>query len=150
MTKLSKSVEYPESSVLVGAAASVWDGSDAKVTIQIAVSALLYAELVSFSIGDIESVFITDSDIRHIMKTHGHGEIERGQVNINPQDFAALPLILNEFDSIKHTDTDKLGNKKLLITKDIGEMAYVVIIQRGKRKMEIKTFWKVKVSGASC
>jgi hypothetical protein len=150
MFDFANATEYPESALLVGAATSVWDGSEAKVTIKIAVSAALNAELVALLGGGIESVFITDSDIRHIKKTHGTGEQERGQLDISPQDFAAIPLILNEFDSVRHTDTDKLGNKKLLIIKDIGDLAYIATVQRGRKKMEIKTFWKTKVSGASC
>jgi len=150
MTDFTAAAKYPESLLLQGAAASVWGGSDAKITIQIAVSSVLNAELLKLLGCEVETVFITDSDIRHIKKTHGSNEQSRGQLDIAPQDFAALPLILNEYDSIVHTDTDKLGNKKLLISKDIGDMAYIATVQRGKKKMEIKTFWKAKVSGASC
>lgn len=135
---------------LVDAATSIWKGSNIQVTIHIAVSKFLKTELKTLLDSDIESVFITDSAIRHIKRTHSKTENKRGQVDIAPADFAALPVILNEFDSITHTDTDKLGNKKFLIIKNMGDSAYVVVIQRGKRKMEIKTFWKTKVSGASC
>ena len=96
----------------------------------------------------LELAFITDSDIRHIKKNHGHSESRRGQQDIKPCDFAWVPAILNEFDSCEHTDTDKLGNRKFLIKKTLDSTIYLVTIQRGKRKLEIKTMWKM--SGASC
>ena len=97
----------------------------------------------------LESVFITDSDIRHIKRKHGNSEESRGQVAIEPSDFGRIPFVLNEFDTCEHTDTDKLGNKKFLLTKSMGDTVYLVTIQRGKRKLEIKTMWKRR-SGASC
>ena len=96
------------------------------------------------------SVFITDSDIRHIKRKHGSDEERRGQITIVPDDFSCIPQVLNEFDSCEHTDTDKLGNKKFLLKKNIGGTVYLVTIQRGKRKLEIKTMWKENRSGASC
>lgn len=141
---------YPESSVLVGAAESVWEGSESRVTICISASEKLKSEMESVFGLPLESVFITDSDIRHIKKKHGSFESSRGQCNIGPSDFACLPAIVNDFDEISHTDTDKLGNKRFLFSKEMGGIAYVATIQRGKRKLEIKTFWKRNLSGASC
>ena len=86
----------------------------------------------------LENVFITDSDIRHIKRKHGTNEEERGQVAVKPSDFGRIPTVLNEFDTCEHTDTDKLGNKKFLLTKNMGHTVYLVTIQRGKRKLEIK------------
>lgn len=73
-----------------------------------------------------------------------------GQLAVRPDDFARIPAVLNEFDSCEHTDTDKLGNKKFLLKKSMQDMVYLVTIQRGKRKLEIKTMWKAKLPGASC
>nr|WP_253904665.1 hypothetical protein [Adlercreutzia sp. ZJ473] len=70
----------------------------------------------------LESVFITDSDIRHIKRKHGDNEEQRGQSNIKPKDFACIPLVLNDFDSCEHIDTDKLGNKKFLLKKASAQM----------------------------
>jgi hypothetical protein len=139
---------HPESALLVGAAQSVWNGSEAVVTIQIGVAAKLQSKMAEYNIGPLESVFITDSDIRHIKRKHAKMEAERGQLPILPADFAFLPDVLNDFDTCEHTDTDKLGNKKFLLAKDIGGVYYVVTIQRGKKKLEIKTMWKRP--GASC
>ncbi len=146
---MSNSV-YPESSLLVGAAESIWNGSDAKINIGIDVSEKLVAFMGEHLPEELESVFITDSDIRHIKRKHGSNEAQRGQSNIKPEDFACIPSVLNDFDSCEHTDTDKLGNKKFLLKKRIGTVVYLVTIQRGKRKLEIKTMWKEGQSGASC
>ena len=140
--------QHPESSVLVGAAQSVWAGSDAVVTIQIEVADKLRAEMAGYGIDPLELVFITDSDIRHIKRSHTGKEESRGQLEISPADFAFIPEVLNEFDTCEHSDTDKLGNKKFLLTKHIEGVYYIVTIQRGKRKLEIKTMWKRP--GASC
>jgi len=101
-----------------------------------------------YGISPLESVFITDSDIRHIMKRHSGSEESRGQLPIVPKDFSCIPVALSDFDTCEHSDTDKLGNMKFLLTKRVGDLFYVVTIQRGKRKLEVKTMWKRP--GASC
>ena len=130
---------YPESDVLVGAAESVWNGSDARINISIDVSSKLVNHMSDYLSEALLSVFITDSDIRHIKRKHGSDEERRGQITIVPDDFSCIPQVLNEFDSCEHTDTDKLGNKKFLLKKNIGGTVYLVTVQRGKRKLEIKT-----------
>ncbi len=142
--------DYPEESLLVGAAESVWSGSDARINIGIDVSAKLVEEMREYIPEDLSLVFITDSDIRHIMKRHGKAEESRGQVTITPKDFACIPIVLNEFDTCESVDTDKLGNRKFLLKKNIEGNIFLVTVQRGKRKLEIKTMWKENKSGASC
>lgn len=137
-----------ETALLTGAAESIWAGSMAVVTIQLEVSDRLKKTMEQHGVCPLESVFITDSDIRHIMRRHTSREKERGQLSIAPNDFASLPAVLNDFDTCEHTDTDKLGNKKFLLTKRIGDVYYAVTIQRGKRKLQVKTMWKRP--GASC
>ena len=141
---------YPEKSLLVGAAESIWNGSDAKINISIDVSPKLIDFMADYLPERLASVFITDSDIRHIMKRHGGDETDRAQETITPDDFACIPAVLNEFDTCSHADTDKLGNKKFLLRKNIEGNVYLVTIQRGKKKLEIKTMWKENRSGASC
>ena len=141
---------YPESSALVNAAENIWEGSESRVTISMTVSERLRSEMEDEFGMALESVFITDSDIRHIKKKHGSSEGSRRQRNIGPEDFECLPAIINDFDKVSHTDTDKLGNMKFLFSKEIGCIAYVATVQRGKRKLEIKTFWKKSLPGASC
>ena len=143
-------MDYPEEQLLVGAARSVWSGSDARIKIGIDVGRKLALEMEPFFSEGLELVFITDSDIRHIKRSHGDLEKQRGQLDITPDDFALIPKVLNEFDGCEHTDTDKLGNRKFLIRKNVGNQVYLVTIQRGKKKMQIKTMWKSNQSGASC
>ena len=145
----TKATAYPEETLLIGAAESVWNGSDARINIGIDVGTRLVAAMAEHLPEVLENVFITDSDIRHIKRKHGNSEEGRGQVAIEPSDFGRIPFVLNEFDTCEHTDTDKLGNKKFLLTKSTGDTVYLVTIQRGKRKLEIKTMWKRR-SGASC
>lgn len=147
---MSNNNKYAECPLLVGAAESIWEGSDARVNIGIDVSEKLVDAMRPLLEDDLALVFMTDSDIRHIKRKHGVGEEERGQRTITPADFACIPEVLNDFDSCQLTDTDKLGNKKFLLQKDIDGIVYVVIIQRGKRKLQIKTMWKENRSGASC
>ena len=137
-----------DSSLLVGAAESVWSGSRSLVTIQIEVSEKLCEHMKQYGISPLESVFITDSDIRHIMKRHTGQEESRGQFPIEPNDFSCIPVVLNDFDTCEYSDTDKMNNKKFLLTKQVGDLYYVVTVQRGKKKLEVKTMWKRP--GASC
>lgn len=141
---------YPEEPLLVGAAESIWSGSDVRINIGIDVSAKLIEEMKAHLPLGLTRVFITDSDIRHIMKRHGQAEEARGQVTITPQDFAHIPMVLNEFDTCDCVDMDKLGNKKFILSKNIKGNIFLVTIQRGKRKLEVKTMWKGNRSGASC
>lgn len=145
-----RQTSYPEEPFLVGAAESIWDGSDVLINIGIEVGEKLIAWMRGYLPDALEGVFITDSDIRYIKRNHGSNEEERGQGTIVLQDSACIPAVLNEFDSCEHTDTDKLGNKKFLLQKDIGGDVYLVTIQRGKRRLQIKTMWKEARSGASC
>lgn len=147
---MNDGVSWPEAPLLVGAAESVWSGSDAKINICIDVSAKLIAAMKDHLPERLESVFITDSDIRHIKRRRGAGEEERGQLTIEPADFASISYVLNDFDRCDYSDTDKLGNKKFVLTKEMDSTVYIVTIQRGKRKLEIKMMWKINRSGASC
>ena len=99
-------------------------------------------------ITSLERVFITDSDMRHIKKHHAKNEQSRGQIDIVPDDFGCIPIVLNDFDSCCHTGTDRLGNKRFELMKRIGNVFYVITVQRGERKLEVKTMWKKP--GASC
>jgi len=143
-------INYPEAAALIGAAEAVWAGSECRITIQLSISENLLNGLRQYFSDGIESVFITDSNMRHIKKYHSKNEDARGQVNLTPRDFALIPLVLNEYDSIDMTDVDKLGNKRFLLSKVIENEMYITTIQRGKKKMEIRSFWIKRMSGASC
>ena len=63
----SKSSAFPDAALLVGAAQSVWQGSDSRVTIEIHAESKLRRFMSERGIKSLERVYITDSDIRHIM-----------------------------------------------------------------------------------
>ena len=108
---------YPEESLLVGAAESVWKGSDARVNISIDVGQRLADTIGEEIEGQLECVFITDSDIRHIRRKHGANEERRGQQSIVPND-SSRKFSTSPTHAI--TRTDKAGNKKSLVRKEIG------------------------------
>jgi hypothetical protein len=65
---------YPEAAALVGLAESVWKGYTQAARVDCALSDRLKAELQMLMGKDVENVFITDSDARHIKKNHGQRE----------------------------------------------------------------------------
>ena len=142
--------KYPEAAAFAGVAASVWKGNTSPAKVEMVVMGRLHTELKRLLGKDIQMVFITDSDIRHIKKKHGSNEVARGQINITPDDFALIPFVLNEFDNVEHNLTDKQGNKKLLFKKKLGDMIYIATIERGEHKVEVRTLWKMRIPSASC
>jgi hypothetical protein len=122
----------------------VWEGSKSAARVDFSLSDKLRAELQTLLGKDIRTIFITDSDARHIKKKHGQGEDLRGQVNITPEDFALIPLVMNEFDTATHDDTDALGNKKILFAKRLNGNVYTASVERGNNQMGVITFWKTE------
>jgi hypothetical protein len=152
MTNTEKELvgKYPESAAFAGVAESVWNGNNSPLKVEMSVKNRLHKELQRLLGKNIKTVFLTDSDIRHIKKKHGSNETERGQMDITPEDFALIPYVLNEFDKAEHDITDNKGNKKLLFQKKCNGMIYVATVERGKNKIEVRTFWKMREPGASC
>lgn len=140
---------YPEESLLVGTAESVLKGSDARVNISIDVGQRLADTIGEEIEGQLECVFITDSDIRHIRRKHGANEERRGQQSIVPNDFALIPKVLNESDACDHADGQG-GQQEVPREKGDRGTAYLVTAQRGKGKLEVKMMRKAHRSGASC
>jgi hypothetical protein len=141
--------KYPEASLIVEMAKATWNGNLKAARIDFLLSDRLKAELKTLLGKDIKSIFITDSDVRHIKKNHGQGEASRGQVNITPEDFSLIPAIMNEFDTAKHEDTDRMGNKKILFVKKVNGNIYTASAERGNNQIGVITLWKTKArSGA--
>jgi len=120
--------------VLTSAAKSVWAGSSSRFTLELSISENMLEGFNKHFLEGIERVFITDSTVRHIMKSHSKDEEVRGQLNLEPEDFALIPVVLNEYDSIEMTGFDKLGNKRFLVQKLVEGEVFVATIQRGKRR----------------
>jgi len=140
---------YPEATLLVELAKTAWNGNIKSARADFSLSDKLKAELKKLLDKEIKSIFITDSDVRHIKKNHGQGEAARGQENIVPEDFALIPAVMNEFDSARHEDTDRRGNKKVLFVKKVNGTVYTASVERGNNQIGVITLWKTKArSGA--
>jgi len=133
---------YPEAPLIVAMAENTWVGSCKSVKIEFSISDNLKIKLKELLGKNIHKIFITDSDARHIKKHHGQNEEKRGQVDITPADFALIPVVMNEFDTVENTGEDKLGNKKLFFTKKIDNIIYVGSIERGNDQIGVITLWK--------
>jgi hypothetical protein len=130
-------------------AKAVWSGNLKVARADFSLSDRLKTELKKLLDKEIKSIFITDSDVRHIKKNHGQGEAARGQENITPDDFALIPAVMNEFDTARHEDTDRRGNKKVLFIKKVNGTVYTASVERGNNQMGVITLWKTKArSGA--
>ncbi len=90
----------------------------------------------------IEEVFITSNGIRHLRNHHGEGEEKRGQINFTPDMAGEIYDTVNNFDVITKERNDNLGNQNVLVMKKGGGNTFVVLTERGKKRVEIKTFYK--------
>jgi hypothetical protein len=133
---------YPEAPLIVAMAESAWAGSRKTAKIEFSLSDNLKRKLYELLGREIQKIFITDSDARHIKKHHGQNENKRGQVDITPADFALIPVVMNEYDTAEHTGQDKTGNKKLFFTKKVNGTVYTASIERGNNQIGVITLWK--------
>jgi len=136
--------KYPEASLITALAESIWSGSSTITKIEFSLSNKLKEKLKELLGKEIQRIFITDSDVRHIKKHHGQNEEKRGQLNITPADFALIPVVMNEYDTVELTGEDKIGNKKLFFTKKIEHTFYIGSIERGNNQIGVITLWKTK------
>ena len=136
--------KYPEATLIVAMAESVWTGNRKAAKIEFSLSTALKAKPKELLGREIHRIFITDSDARHIKKHHGQNEEKRGQIDITPADFALIPAVMNEFDTVEHSGEDKIGNKKLFFTKKIEDTIYIGGIERGNNQIGVITLWKKK------
>jgi hypothetical protein len=134
--------KYPEASLIVAMAESAWAGVRKTAKIEFSLSENLKTKLYELLGKEINKIFITDSDARHIKKHHGQNESRRGQIDITPSDFAFIPVVLNEYDSAEHTGQDKVGNKKLFFSKKVNGTVYTASIERGNNQIGVITLWK--------
>jgi hypothetical protein len=134
---------YPEAIAIVEMAETVWSGEPHIRRVDFSPARRLKAELKKLLGKDIETVFITDSDVRHIKKNHSRNEALRGQEDITPADFALIPCVMNEFDTARHEETDRLGNRKLIFIKRTNGTVYTASVEMGNTKVRIVTLWKM-------
>jgi len=135
--------------MIVEMAKAAWSGTLKAARVNFSLSDKLKAELQKLLSKEIKSIFITDSDVRHIKKNHGQGEAQQGQEDITPEDFAHIPVVLNEFDTVRHEGADRRGNKKIFFTKKVNGTVYTASVERGNNQLGVITLWKRKArSGA--
>jgi hypothetical protein len=139
---------YPEAPLIVAMAEMAWQGNKQAVKIDFSLSGKLKTELKKLLGKDIKNIFITDSDVRHIKKNHGQGEAARGQIDITPEDFAFIPVVMNEFDDARNEETDRHGNKKILFVKKVNGHVYTASVERGNNQIGVITLWKMKTEKA--
>jgi hypothetical protein len=143
MTLDDITVKYPEATILVDMARLAWNGDATPRKISFKVHEKLHAALAQLLGKDIKNAFITDNDVRHAKKQHGgNKEILRGQGSITPEDFAYLPLVLNEYDTMTHTRTTKAGKKKIEFTKILDGKVYVSAMDWGNSQIGVISLWK--------
>jgi len=85
--------KYPEAKLIVAMADSTWAGNRNLAKIEFSLSDTLKIKLNELLGKEIQKIFITDSDVRHIKKHHGQNEEKRGQVDVIPADFAFIPVV---------------------------------------------------------
>lgn len=91
------------------------------------------------------------SSIRHTFKEHGPGmgEEMRGQIALEPSDFALIAQILVNPDQLEPGGRSDIGRPIVRFTKRIGGVVYHVSFEvLGKRKMLLlKSMWKRRAPG---
>ncbi len=93
---------------------------------------------------NVDTVFITADDVRHIKKHHGQLESQRGQLEITPETIAEIYDAVNDFDTATKERDDNLGNQSVMVVKGANGTSYVILVERGKSKAQVKTFYKLK------
>ena len=91
---------------------------------------------------DVTEVFITADGIRHLRNHHGEGEEKRGQINFVPDMAGEIYDVVNDFDSASKEHDDNLGNQNVLVVRRGNGDSYALLVERGKKKVEVKTFYK--------
>lgn len=138
-----RSVEEIKQS-LVELANRAWRDSKTQGRVSFAPSKKLRDKVQELFGHDIDEVFITADDMRHIKNDHGANEEKRGQVNITSDEIAGLYDTVNDFNSAAIQKADSKGNKKLLVVRGSNGKSYSLLIERGKHKAEVKAFYKYK------
>lgn len=129
---------------LVNLARAAWSDKKAQGKVSFKPSQKLRDKVRELFGHDIDEVFITADDMRHMKNAHSDGEEKRGQVNLTPEDFAEVYHVVNEFDSATKERDDRRGNQNILVVKNADGRMFALLVERGKNKAEIKTVYKYK------
>lgn len=110
------------------------------------ISTLLGNEISGFDLR------IARNSVGHTLVEHGDNALEalRGQRGVTPDDFAMLPMILSEPDTITGPDKSKIDETLIHFVKTIDGERYTatMAINRSRRSMTLKTmFVRVRKKG---
>ena len=129
---------------LTNLARAAWNDKTAQGKVSFAPSRKLRDKVQELFGHDIDEVFITADDMRHIKKHHSEYEEKRGQVSLTPESITDVYDVVNDFDEATLEQSDAAGNQKMMVVKDLDGRTFVLLVERGKSKAEVKTVYKYK------
>lgn len=129
---------------LVNLARAAWNDKTVQGKVSFKPSQKLRDKVQELFGHDIDEVFITADDMRHIKNAHSEGEEKRGQESLTPDDMADVYHVVNEFDSATKERDDRRGNQNVLVVKNVDGKMFALLVERGKTKAEVKTVYKYK------
>lgn len=130
---------------LLNLATKVWQNPRAQGKVTFYPSQKLKDKVKELFGHDIDTVFITADDIRHIKSGHPEHEESRGQINLSEQDIPDIYDVVNDFDNATKLQSDAKGNQKIMFVKDVNGKMISLLIERGKHKAQVKTAYKKQV-----
>ena len=129
---------------LVNLARAAWNDKTVQGKVSFKPSQKLRDKVQELFGHDIDEVFITADDMRHIKNEHSEGEEKRGQESLAPDDMADVYHVVNEFDSATKERDDRRGKQNVLVVKNVDGKMFALLVERGKKKAEVKTVYKYK------
>ena len=129
---------------LVNLARAAWSDKKAQGKISFKPSQKLRDKVRELFGHDIDEVFITADDMRHIKNDHSEHEERRGQVNMTPENFSDVYDVVNSFDEAELQKSDPSGNQKMLVVRNRDGKEFALLIERGKHKAQVKTYYATK------
>ena len=89
---------------------------------------------------------IDNFGVKHTSKKHGNAEKEasRGQITIEIDDFAYIPIIVTEPDAIVFGEVNDIGNVLIKYIKNIDDIQYIYVeeMRTGRKELALQTFYK--------
>ena len=129
---------------LVNLARAAWNDKTVQGKVSFKPSQKLRDKVQELFGHDIDEVFITADDMRHIKNDHSEHEEKRGQVNVTPENLSDVYDVVNSFDEAEVQKADSNGNQKMLAVRNKDGKKFALLIERGKRKAQVKTYYAIK------
>lgn len=129
---------------LVNLARAAWNDKTVQGKVSFKPSQKLRDKVQELFGHDIDEVFITADDMRHIKNEHSEHEEKRGQVNVTPENISDVYDVVNSFDEAELQKADSNGNQKMLAVRNKDGKKFALLIERGKRKAQVKTYYAIK------